>query len=224
MESIYQQQEELAASQRGGTFVCTEDDTLALAVSQRPLPDGGWIATYEDVTERQQTETRIRFLAHHDALTNLPNRVLFRNKISDALSQLTEDGNDLALLYLDLDRFKLINDTLGHPAGDALLEVAARRLQGCIRSTDFVARLGGDEFAVLYPSRDLPGAATAQAQRIIELLERALSTWPSQGRDRSQHRHSDCRWPEHQWRYATKKRRHGALPGEGERKRCVLCF
>ena len=170
VESIYQQQEELAASQRGGTFVSTEDDALALAVSQRPLPDGGWIATYEDVTERQQTETRIRFLAHHDALTNLPNRVLFRSKIAEALSQLTADGNDLALLYLDLDRFKLINDTLGHPAGDALLEVAARRLQGCIRSTDFVARLGGDEFAVLYPSRDLPGAATAQAQRIIESL------------------------------------------------------
>ena len=85
---------------RTGRFVSTEDDTLALAVSQRPLPDGGWIATYEDVTERQQTETRIRFLAHYDALTNLPNRVLFRNRMSEALSQLTEDGNDLALLYL----------------------------------------------------------------------------------------------------------------------------
>jgi diguanylate cyclase (GGDEF)-like protein len=170
VESIYQQQEELAASQRSGVFVNSEDDKLALAVSQRPLPDGGWIATYEDVTERQRSEGRIRFMAHHDSLTALPNRDLFRNKVTEALGELTDSGNQLALLYLDLDRFKFVNDTLGHSAGDELLGIVARRLQGCVRDTDTLARLGGDEFAVLHVSRDLPLAATAQAERIIEAL------------------------------------------------------
>jgi len=170
VESIYQQQEELAASQRSGVFVNSEDDKLALAISQRPLPDGGWIATYEDVTERQRSEGRIRFMAHHDSLTALPNRDLFRNKVTEALGELTDSGNQLALLYLDLDRFKFVNDTLGHSAGDELLGIVARRLQGCVRDADTLARLGGDEFAVLHVSRDLPQAATAQAERIIEAL------------------------------------------------------
>ena len=170
VESIHQQQEELAELQRPGVFVSIEDDKLALSVSQRPLPDGGWIATYEDVTERQQSESRIRFMAHYDGLTNLPNRVLFHSKMAEALGELTEDGDCLALLYLDLDKFKFVNDTLGHSAGDSLLEIVARRLQGCIRDTDIVARLGGDEFAVLYKSHDLPMAATTQAQRIIDAL------------------------------------------------------
>ena len=93
MESIHQQQEEFAASQRSGVFVNSEDDKLALAISQRPLPDGGWIATYEDVTERQRSESRIRFMAHHDSLTALPNRDLFRNKLTEALGELTDSGN-----------------------------------------------------------------------------------------------------------------------------------
>ena len=142
VESIYQQQEELAASQRSGVFVNSEDDKLALAISQRPLPDGGWIATYEDVTERQRSEGRIRFMAHHDSLTALPNRDLFRNKVTEALGELTDSGNHLALLYLDLDRFKFVNDTLGHSAGDELLGIVARRLQGCVRDADTLARLG----------------------------------------------------------------------------------
>lgn len=167
---ISHQQEELATSRGSGVFVCTDDERLALSVSQRPLPDGGWIATYQDVTERQRSESRIRFMAHHDMLTGLPNRAMFSDKMAEALKQLNDDRLSLALLFLDLDRFKLVNDTLGHPAGDTLIKFAAQRLQGRVRDADIVARLGGDEFAILYLSQNLPAAATAQAQRIVETL------------------------------------------------------
>jgi diguanylate cyclase (GGDEF)-like protein len=169
-ESIFRQQEQFATSLRSGVFVNVEDEKLALAVSQRPLSDGGWIATYEDVTERQRSESRIRFMAHHDGLTSLPNREMFRSTVAEAISQLNDTDAHLALLYIDLDRFKFVNDTLGHSAGDTLLEIVARRLQGCVRDADMVARLGGDEFAVLHKARDLPAAATAQAERVIEVL------------------------------------------------------
>ena len=169
-QRIFRHQEDLAASQRSGGFVTVDDDRLALAVLQCPLSDGGWVATYEDVTEQQRNEGRIRFMAHHDTLTQLPNRVLFRNSMDDVLLHLTKDGKRLALLYLDLDKFKNVNDTLGHPAGDALLEAVARRLQACIREADIVARLGGDEFAILYLSADLPFAATVLAQRLNDAL------------------------------------------------------
>jgi diguanylate cyclase (GGDEF)-like protein len=151
-------------------FVTIDDDRIALAVYQCPLSDGGWVATYQDVTEQQRAEGRIRFMAHHDILTQLPNRVLFHNNMDVVLSHLNNDGRRLALLYLDLDRFKYVNDTLGHPAGDALLEAAARRLQSCVRGSDIVSRLGGDEFAILYLAADLPAAATTLAQRLIDAL------------------------------------------------------
>jgi diguanylate cyclase (GGDEF)-like protein len=166
----YEQHELLAGSQRPGSFVVTEDDRFALSVLQRQLPDGGWIATYEDVTERHRAEGRIHFMAHHDSLTRLPNRVLFRNSMEHALRQLGETGRRLALLYLDLDRFKLVNDTLGHPTGDALLEAVADRLRDCVRSSDFVARLGGDEFAIIHSSPRLHDTATGLATRIIGAL------------------------------------------------------
>jgi diguanylate cyclase (GGDEF)-like protein len=168
--NIHQKQEEFAASQRSGVFVNAEDETLALAISQRPLPDGGWIATYEDVTDRQRSESRIRFMAHHDDMTGLPNRNLFRTKLTEAIGRSSDSQNGLALLYIDLDKFKFVNDTLGHSAGDTLLKIVAQRLQGCVRDADIVARLGGDEFAVLHVARDLPMAAIVQAQRVIEVL------------------------------------------------------
>ena len=170
VRKIYRNQEDLAASQRSGLFVTIDDDHLALAVSQCPLSDGGWVATYEDVTEQQRTEGRIRFLAHHDTLTQLPNRALFHDRMDEVLGHLTNDGGRLALLYLDLDKFKYVNDTLGHPAGDTLLESVARRLRACVRDSDIVARLGGDEFAILYLSPELPAAAMALAQRVIDTI------------------------------------------------------
>jgi diguanylate cyclase (GGDEF)-like protein len=102
----------------------------------------------------------------HDALTDLPNRVLLNTRLTAALEETRRDGTGLALFILDLDRFKEVNDTLGHPAGDVLLEVVARRLVGAVRPEDTVARLGGDEFAVLLPEIDHPNDAIEVAGRI----------------------------------------------------------
>lgn len=156
-----------------GDFL-VEDSDHALAVAHRPMPDGGWVATYEDASERTRAAARVRFLAHHDPLTELPNRVLFHEHLDEAMRKVAgrradrQDG--VALLCLDLDRFKQVNDTLGHAAGDTLLVAAARRLRGCVRGSDFVARLGGDEFAVIHHAARLPGSAEAIAQRIIDTL------------------------------------------------------
>ncbi len=114
----------------------------------RPTSDGGWVVTYEDVTERRQAEAKIIHMARHDALTNLPNRILFREQMEQALAASTRDET-LAVLYLDLDRFKSVNDTLGHPVGDALLCAVTERLRMLVRGSDMVARLGGDEFAIV---------------------------------------------------------------------------
>ncbi len=102
-----------------------------------------------DVTEKRQAEARIAHMAHHDALTGLPNRVLFLERLEEALLRVRRYEETLAVLYLDLDQFKSVNDTLGHPAGDELLMAVAERLRKCLRDCDMVARFGGDEFAVL---------------------------------------------------------------------------
>jgi diguanylate cyclase (GGDEF)-like protein/PAS domain S-box-containing protein len=107
------------------------------------------INVVDDVTERKLANDRIAHLAHYDALTDLPNRALFREKLEQALNQLAP-GQKLAVLYLDLDQFKSVNDTLGHPIGDELLTVVAGRLRSCLKEAAFVARLGGDEFAVIH--------------------------------------------------------------------------
>jgi diguanylate cyclase (GGDEF)-like protein/PAS domain S-box-containing protein len=141
-------------------------DGRTIAYAIRPLPDGGGVATHEDVTEQRRIEARIKHMAHHDALTDLPNRVLLRERLEDAL---TGDA-PVAVHWLDLDRFKEVNDTLGHAVGDALLKAAAERLQGCVRERDTVARLGGDEFAVIQTGADQPLGATTLALRIIEAI------------------------------------------------------
>jgi diguanylate cyclase (GGDEF)-like protein/PAS domain S-box-containing protein len=127
------------------------------------------IGLIEDITERARSEERIVHLAHHDALTDLPNRVLFREQLDQALARV-QRGDLLAVLYLDLDLFKHVNDTLGHPVGDALLKAVADRLRDCVRGIDSVARLGGDEFAVIQASIDRPADAVALATRIGEAV------------------------------------------------------
>ena len=102
----------------------------------------------EDITERKRCDERIAHMAHYDALTDLPNRVLFREQLDASLKGI-RDGEQLAVLYIDIDEFKSVNDSLGHPVGDELLKAVADRLRGCLRPTDFVARLGGDEFAII---------------------------------------------------------------------------
>jgi diguanylate cyclase (GGDEF)-like protein len=127
--------------------------------------DGRWLATYEDVTERRQAEAKIMHMARHDALTGLPNRVLFRDKMEQALGR----GERLAVMFLDLDRFKGVNDSLGHSVGDALLCAVTERLQRVVRGVDTVARLGGDEFAIVQ-SQARPSEAGELAAKVIEAL------------------------------------------------------
>ncbi len=113
---------------------------------------------------------RIFFMAHHDVLTGLPNRLLFHEQLDEALGRRQRQGDGVALLCLDLDHFKQVNDVLGHPAGDALLKEMAVRLRGCVREGDAIARLGGDEFAVLQCGARQPEAASELARRIVEAL------------------------------------------------------
>ena len=119
-----------------------------IEVTYRPLPGGGWVTTLEDITERRRTEERITHLAHYDALTDLPNRALFHEKLKAELTRLRE-GEQLAVFYIDIDEFKNVNDTLGHLIGDELLKSVAVSLGNCLTPSDFVVRLGGDEFAVV---------------------------------------------------------------------------
>ena len=142
-----------------------------VAIAHRPMPDGGWVATYEDITERRRAEAQIVHMARHDALTGLPNRVLFGERVEQALAQVGRDTS-FAIFCLDLDRFKIVNDTLGHPIGDELLRAVAFRLQACVREVDTVARLGGDEFAIVQASLETPEDAAVLAQRIVETVSR----------------------------------------------------
>jgi diguanylate cyclase (GGDEF)-like protein len=140
-----------------------------VAASLRPLADGGWLLTLEDITERRRNEKRIEYMAHHDALTGLPNRLLFHTRLEEALAR-ARRGERFSLLYLDLDRFKAINDTLGHPAGDTLLQEVTKRLLAEVREADTVARLGGDEFAILQAAVDQAPQAALLAQRLVAAL------------------------------------------------------
>jgi diguanylate cyclase (GGDEF)-like protein len=144
-------------------------DGRVISFSHQPISDGGWVLAYEDVTERYRSEAQISFMARHDSLTSLPNRALFNEQLEQALAAL-EQGSKFGLLLIDLDRFKEVNDTRGHPIGDALLRVVAKRLLACTREEDTVARLGGDEFAIIL--RDLRDAEDAEelAVRIIRTI------------------------------------------------------
>jgi len=130
-----------------------------------------YIAIFTDITERKQREEMITFQAFHDALTGLPNRILFRDRLEQTVVQAKRHKTRTpAVMFLDLDRFKQINDTLGHDAGDALLKEVANRLRKCVRESDTVARLGGDEFTVLLPEVSSEEAARAVAEKILDLM------------------------------------------------------
>jgi len=124
-------------------------DGRMISISHRPMPNGGIVATFEDVTEQRRVEARARFLATHDNLTRLPNRVVFGQEVNGAVEFGRRHGRQCAVLFVDLDRFKIINDTLGHISGDALLIEIAGRIKQCVSKSDVVARIGGDEFVIL---------------------------------------------------------------------------
>jgi diguanylate cyclase (GGDEF)-like protein len=140
----------------------------SVLVTHQPMPDGGWIATHEDITARREADRHIHFLAHHDALTGLANRTSFAESLGDAVARLSRYGTSFSVSMIDLDSFKQINDTMGHPAGDQLLRETAMRLKSSLRKTDVVARLGGDEFAIIQASEeDSTEGAAALATRIL---------------------------------------------------------
>jgi diguanylate cyclase (GGDEF)-like protein/PAS domain S-box-containing protein len=186
LEAILAHRPQIAADAHGGENMMVErlaairagkpwfeinefGDGRIIAMSYHPLSNGGSVAIHEDVTERRKAEQRIVHMVHHDALTELPNRVRFREETTEALGGMAE-GEKLAVLYIDLDHFKEVNDTLGHPMGDLLLRQVSQRLRDCVRPSDRVARLGGDEFAVIQVAADQPLGATAMANRIITEL------------------------------------------------------
>jgi diguanylate cyclase (GGDEF)-like protein len=153
----------------GKLSIIVTTDGRSIQIANRPLADGGWVATHEDVTERRRSDERIAHLAHYDALTDLPNRTLFREKLEQEIKRIHR-GEQLAVLYIDIDEFKSVNDSLGHPIGDELLKAVATRLGRCVKETDVVARLGGDEFAIVQTGVEHPTDVTDLVARIYQAI------------------------------------------------------
>ena len=161
----------LAERARGnaGRRVVELSDGRTILILSQPMANGGWVSTHEDITERRRNEQQIAHMARHDALTDLPNRGLLHERLEQALNGIHRSGR-FALLYLDLDQFKGVNDTLGHPIGDELLKVVSERLRRSARENDTVARVGGDEFAIIQTNIDHPEDAGLFARRVCKAL------------------------------------------------------
>lgn len=149
----------------------TRPDGTVLEVRSEALPDGGFVRTFNDVTLRRRNEAQIVHLARHDPLTDLANRVLFREELDQALKELGAKHHTFALHLIDLDHFKFVNDTFGHPVGDQLLKDVAKRLQETVRRNDIIARLGGDEFAVLQVGISRDEQAGILADRLCRIID-----------------------------------------------------
>lgn len=173
----------LAGPHDGGTTLCRECDlferhggtSFPVAYTASPLDfEGsgrfGWVLVFQDITERKKVEEELILTARYDTLTGLPNRVMFLDYLAKALSRAERGGRHLALLFLDLDGFKAVNDTLGHLAGDQLLQSVAQRLVKCVRVGDLVSRLGGDEFTLVVEDSG-PDQLATLAEKIIRMLE-----------------------------------------------------
>ena len=144
-------------------------DGRTLSILYRVMEGGGWVSTFQDITEQRHNAARITHLAHHDALTDLFNTRAMRRSYNDLIDDHDPGRPLLAMCYVDLDRFKFVNDTYGHAAGDELLQAVAQRLRMHTRRGDIVARLGGDEFAVVQRVAD-EAAAAATAQGLVAVL------------------------------------------------------
>ena len=168
-EGMLALRQNIAREGKAGSMIERLTDGRSILLSYRPMPAGGFVVTFEDITERLVAEARIKHLAHYDTLTDLPNRVTFYERIESVLSHLRR-SETIAIFSLDLDHFKAVNDTLGHPVGDLLLKAAAERMRSCVRGEDLVARLGGDEFAIVQVPSEHPADITALATRLIEVV------------------------------------------------------
>jgi diguanylate cyclase (GGDEF)-like protein/PAS domain S-box-containing protein len=149
-------------------------DGHAIAVTSCPMPGGSWVSTHEDVTDRRRAEAQIEYLKHHDALTSLFNRLSFDAKLQEQLGQAAEHKAAFAVLCIDLDRFKEVNDVFGHATGDALLQELARRMQDAVGDA-LLARLSGDEFAVIAAAATQPAKAAALAERLLASFANELT-------------------------------------------------
>ncbi|MGY4341570.1 bifunctional diguanylate cyclase/phosphodiesterase [Bradyrhizobium sp. LM2.9] len=156
------------AGQTQSAIVETAEGRL-IEIKNQPGAAGGWLATHDDVTDRIRADERIAHMAHYDALTDLPNRVLMRGHLERRVAELSQ-GKPFAILYIDVDEFKGVNDSLGHEVGDELLRQVANRLRACVSGNDMVARLGGDEFAIVKAGTNDQAELTALAEQILKAL------------------------------------------------------
>jgi diguanylate cyclase (GGDEF)-like protein/PAS domain S-box-containing protein len=153
----------------GGVIVEKLSNGVSVQLRYRTLPDGAWVATYEDISERLRSEEQISFLARHDSLTGLPNRACFNNRLEADLDSARRSGGKVAAIGIDLDKFKEINDTRGHAAGDEVLTTLSKRMQACLEADETIARFGGDEFAAAKRFEDI-----AELHDFIQRLEACL--------------------------------------------------
>jgi diguanylate cyclase (GGDEF)-like protein len=169
VDDLLVERERFLARRETGNYFQHLTDGRIICIAHRSTSDGGWLTTCEDVTEQRRVESQIAFMARHDALTKLPNRLLLAERIDQAIAQAGR-GPGFAVLCLDLDNFKQVNDTLGHPVGDELLCGVADRLRACVREIDTVARLGGDEFAIIQSGIEGSEDAERLARRIVSCV------------------------------------------------------
>ena len=174
LEPLHRHQMPFVRDGRKGDFTLDLPGGRSFAVAHEPLAEGGWLATYEDVSDRRQAEAHILYMAQHDALTDLPNRALLRKWLEARCRREGASHGHVSIFLLDLDGFKEVNDTLGHHIGDEVLKVVARRLRACVLDHDCVARLGGDEFAVLMPEGSTSADCEELATRVLESLSRTF--------------------------------------------------
>ncbi len=185
-------------------------DGRVIAIAHRPLPDGGWVATHEDITELQRIQAKVAHMANHDALTDLPNRILLIERIVWALLG-RRKGGGLAVLYLDLDRFKSVNDTLGHAVGDELLKAVAERLRGCVRAGRHDRAAGRRRVRHPAAVAEPAGGCRAAGDPHLRGDRHALRHQRPAHHDRDEHRHRHRAGRRRRSGPAPEERRHGAL-------------
>jgi diguanylate cyclase (GGDEF)-like protein len=169
-EEFFAQVVRAARDGKSSTRVIETSARRALRVIEQPMQDGGWVSTMEDITEWRENQAQISYMAHHDGLTGLVNRTQLVKKMKDALAILPLGGMGIAVHFIDLDRFKNVNDTLGHDSGDSLLKTVAGRLLAVTRVDDVVGRLGGDEFVVVQARVSSKDQAEEFARRLASVL------------------------------------------------------
>lgn len=169
-QEVIDERQAFVDQQTSGLLLQELGDGRIIAISHSPMQHGGWVATYEDVTARRAAEAQVTYMARHDALTGLPNRIVLSERLEEAMADAGR-GNQSAVFCLDLDNFKVVNDTLGHSVGDGLLRTVAARLKSCVRDGDIVARLGGDEFAIVQACIGRPEEAKLLAERIVTAIQ-----------------------------------------------------